>query len=99
MAYLQENQETWSEGYGSGWRCRLLEAGPLLRNRNGTKRVQATKSGTRVINYAQNYAQWRSKAEFEAMQRNPEAADHMKTIAALAEFDPIVCEVTSSHSN
>jgi quinol monooxygenase YgiN len=51
--------------------------------------------GTRVI----NYAQWQSRADFEAMQRNPEAADHMKAIAALAKFDPIVCEVTSSHSN
>lgn len=57
--------------------------------------IHKSSDGTRVI----NYAQWRSKAEFEAMQRNPEAADHMKTIAALAKFDPIVCEVTSSHSN
>ena len=57
--------------------------------------IHRSSDGTRVI----NYAQWRSKADFEAMQKNPEAAAHMKIVAALAKFDPIVCEVTSSHSN
>ena len=45
--------------------------------------------GTRVV----NYAQWRSRADFEAMLRNPEARPHMAQAAALAGFDPIVCEV------
>ena len=45
--------------------------------------------GTKVV----NYAQWRSKADFEAMQQNPAARPHMKAAAALATFDPIVCEV------
>jgi heme-degrading monooxygenase HmoA len=57
--------------------------------------IHKSSDGTRVV----NYAQWRSKAEFEAMQKNPEAAVHMRAVAALAKFDPIVCEVTSSHSN
>ncbi len=36
-----------------------------------------------------NYARWRSKEHFEAMQANPEAKPHMQQAAALAEdFDP-----------
>jgi quinol monooxygenase YgiN len=44
-----------------------------------------------------NYAQWRSREDFKAMQRNPAASEHMKAVAAMAKFDPIVCEVVSSH--
>ena len=47
---------------------------------------------TRVV----NYAQWRSKDDFEAMRTNPEAIPHMKAAAALASFDPITCEVSES---
>ena len=47
---------------------------------------------TRVV----NYAQWRSKEDFEAMRTNPEAIPHMKAAAALASFDPITCEVSES---
>jgi heme-degrading monooxygenase HmoA len=43
-----------------------------------------------------NYAQWRSKQDFEAIKHNPEAAVHMKAAAALATFDPILCEVADS---
>jgi len=56
--------------------------------------IHKSVDGTRVI----NYAQWRSKTDFEAMQKNPQAAEHMKAAAGLAKFDPIVCEVASSHS-
>jgi heme-degrading monooxygenase HmoA len=43
-----------------------------------------------------NYAQWRSKADFEAMQKNPDAAKHMKAAAALAEnIEPVLYEVES----
>ena len=43
-----------------------------------------------------NYAQWASKADFEAMQKNPQAAEHMKKAAALAEkFEPVLYEVES----
>jgi quinol monooxygenase YgiN len=48
--------------------------------------------GTKVV----NYAQWRSKADFDAMTRNPDAWPHMEAAAALATFDPIVCEVVDS---
>ena len=48
--------------------------------------------GTRVI----NYAQWRSQADFAAMRDNPQAQPHMKAAAALASFEPIVCEVVDS---
>ncbi len=41
-----------------------------------------------------NYAQWRSKADFEAMQSNPEAGSHMKETAEIAErFDPVLYTV------
>jgi quinol monooxygenase YgiN len=45
-----------------------------------------------------NYAQWRSREDFEAMQERPEARKHMKACAALAEsFDPQVYSVVSVH--
>ena len=41
-----------------------------------------------------NYAQWRSKDDFEAMQSNPEVAPHMKRAAEIAErFDPVLYAV------
>ena len=43
-----------------------------------------------------NYAQWRSKRDFDAMRSNPEARPHMEAAAALASFEPIVCEVVES---
>jgi heme-degrading monooxygenase HmoA len=50
--------------------------------------------GTKVI----NYAQWRSRAAFEALKEHPEARLHMRAAAALASFEPIVCEVVDSIS-
>lgn len=50
--------------------------------------------GTKVV----NYAQWRSLKDFEAMRQNPEARPHMEAAAALATFDPILCEVVDSIS-
>jgi quinol monooxygenase YgiN len=40
-----------------------------------------------------NYAQWRSRDAFEAMLRHPDARPHMTRAAALASFDPILCQV------
>jgi quinol monooxygenase YgiN len=40
-----------------------------------------------------NYAQWRSRDAFEAMLRTPDARPHMMRAAAIATFDPILCEV------
>ena len=37
-----------------------------------------------------NYAQWRSKEDFEAMQSNPAAKPHMQKAASIAErFEPV----------
>ncbi len=40
-----------------------------------------------------NYAQWLAREDFEAALRNPEAKEHMRKAGALAEFNPIICEV------
>jgi heme-degrading monooxygenase HmoA len=45
--------------------------------------------GTRVA----NYAQWRSREDFEAMLANPEAAAHMREVATIATFDAHLYEV------
>ncbi len=50
--------------------------------------------GTKVV----NYAQWRSRADFEALRENPQARPHMEAAAALATFEPILCEVMESLS-
>lgn len=43
-----------------------------------------------------NYAQWRSKADFEAMLQNPDCRPHMAECGKLAErFEPVLYEVTS----
>ena len=56
--------------------------------------IHRSLDGTKVA----NYAQWRSKADLEAMQKNPEAGVHMKEAAALADsFEPILYEVFSVH--
>ncbi len=41
---------------------------------------------TRIV----NYAQWRSRADYDAFQKNPDAQPHMKEAADLAtSYDPI----------
>jgi quinol monooxygenase YgiN len=54
--------------------------------------IHRSLDGTKVV----NYAQWRSLADFEALKDNPKAQPHMKAAAALASFEPIVCEVVDS---
>jgi heme-degrading monooxygenase HmoA len=50
--------------------------------------------GTRVV----NYAQWRSREDFEAMLSNPEAAVHMEEAGRIAEkFEPHLYEVSFIH--
>jgi quinol monooxygenase YgiN len=56
--------------------------------------IHRSVDGTKVI----NYAQWRSRDDFAALRNNPQAATHMQAAAALAKFDPIVCEVVDSVS-
>lgn len=54
--------------------------------------IHRSLDGTKVI----NYAQWRSQADFAAMKDNPKAQPHMQAAAALASFEPIICEVVDS---
>lgn len=56
-------------------------------------RIHRSLDGAKVI----NYAQCRSQAEFSAMQTNPSVRPHMQA-AALARFEPIVCDVVDSIS-
>ena len=53
--------------------------------------IHKSLDGTRVT----NYAQWRSKDDFEAMLENPEAAKHMKEASQLTiKFEPHLYEVS-----
>jgi len=45
-----------------------------------------------------NYAQWRSRADFDAMLRIPAAQAHMRQAAGIADgFDPILYELRHVH--
>jgi quinol monooxygenase YgiN len=54
--------------------------------------IHKSYDGTKVI----NYAQWRSKKDFEAMMHDPKVKPHMAAAAGLATFEPILCEVAES---
>ena len=54
--------------------------------------IHRSYDGKRVV----NYAQWQNKESFEAMRKDPRAIPHMQAVGALAEFDPILCEVVES---
>lgn len=54
--------------------------------------IHKSLDGKKVI----NYAQWRRREDFEAIRQHPEAARHMAAAAALATFEPILCEVADS---
>ncbi|MET3899035.1 quinol monooxygenase YgiN [Devosia sp. UYZn731] len=57
--------------------------------------IHSSLDGTRVT----NYAQWCSQADFEAMQKNPEAGKYMKQAAALAEkFEPALYAVAGVYA-
>ena len=56
--------------------------------------IHRSLDGKKVV----NYAQWENLAAFEAMRKNPEAMPHMKAAAALAQFEPILCDVSDAIS-
>lgn len=56
--------------------------------------IHKSADGVRVA----NYAQWRSREDFEAMLKNPEATTHMKPIMEIAKFDAHLYEVVESVS-
>lgn len=51
--------------------------------------IHTSLDGTRVV----NYVQWRTREDFQAMLKNPEAQVHMKAIANIAEFDAKLYDV------
>jgi heme-degrading monooxygenase HmoA len=56
--------------------------------------IHKSLDGVRVA----NYAQWRSKEDFEAMLKNPEAGKHMAPIQAIATNDVHLYQVVGVHS-
>src|ERR1700720_2306163 len=56
--------------------------------------IHKSADGVRVT----NYAQWRSRKDFAAMLKNPEATAHMKPITEIATFDAHTYEVVESMS-
>ncbi len=56
--------------------------------------IHKSADGVRVA----NYAQWRSREDFEAMLNNPEATAHMKSLMEIAKFDAHLYEVVESMS-
>ncbi len=53
--------------------------------------IHKSLDGTKVT----NYAQWRSREDYEAIFENPEAAPHMREAAELAEkYEPYLYEVS-----
>ena len=73
----------------------LIEAGKTMSQLPGfiSANIHTSHDGNRVV----NYAQWRSREDYEAMLNNPKAQPHMAEAAGLAEsYDPILCNVVDS---
>jgi hypothetical protein len=74
----------------------LIEATEqVMRHRPGfvSANIHASLDGTRVV----NYAQWRSREDFQAMLEDPIAREHMNATAAFATAEPHLYEVVSVH--
>jgi quinol monooxygenase YgiN len=56
--------------------------------------IHKSLDGVRVV----NYAQWRTREDFEAMMKNPDAQRHMKPITEIAQFDAHLYEVSETMS-
>lgn len=67
----------------------------VMRERPGfvSANIHRGLDGTKVA----NYAQWRTRADFEAMLKDPACQEHMAAVAAFAEFEPALYEVASVH--
>ncbi len=69
----------------------------VMRHQHGfiSANIHRSFDGQRVT----NYAQWRSREDFEAMLRNPEAQAHMRQAADVADsFEPHRYEVVFAES-
>ncbi|MGH3786364.1 MAG: antibiotic biosynthesis monooxygenase family protein [Pseudonocardiaceae bacterium] len=74
----------------------LIEATEqVMRHRPGfiSANIHASLDGTRVV----NYAQWRSREDFQAMLNDPSAREHMSAALTLATAEPLLYKVTSIH--
>lgn len=75
----------------------LSDATTRIRNRPGfvSANLHISQDRTRVA----NYAQWRTRADYDAFINDPDTKAHLKQSAKLAtSFDPIIyelCEATS----
>jgi len=56
--------------------------------------IHCSTDGVRVA----NYAQWRSRENFEAMLKHPEAQAHMKAIVTIAQADAHLYDVVDIRS-
>lgn len=68
----------------------------VMRSRPGfiSANIHRSLDGKHVV----NYAQWRSKSDFEAMMSEPACREHMSRAAALAErYEPVLYQVASVH--
>ena len=75
----------------------LAEATDTMRGMPGfvSANLHLSQDGTRVV----NYAQWRSKTDFDSMLQNPEAQPHMQAAADLADsYEPILYTLRVSES-
>ena len=75
----------------------LEEATEIMRRMPGfvSANLHVSQDRKRVV----NYAQWRSKADFEAMLGNADARPHMQAAADLAEgYEPVLYSLEYSSS-
>ena len=75
----------------------LIEATTQIRKRPGFVSANLHISEDRT--HVANYAQWRTRAEYDAFINDPETREHLKTSASLAtSFDPIIYELREASS-
>jgi len=67
----------------------------VMRHRPGfiSANIHASLDGTKVV----NYAQWRSREDFEATMADATAQAHMRQAASLATVEPHLYRVVSVH--
>ncbi|WP_435103135.1 antibiotic biosynthesis monooxygenase family protein [Arhodomonas sp. AD133] len=56
--------------------------------------IHRSEDGTRVV----NYAQWRSRDDFEAMLQDPSAIPHMRAVGEMANAEPMLFEIVHVRS-
>ncbi|MET9341827.1 antibiotic biosynthesis monooxygenase family protein [Nonomuraea sp. NPDC003804] len=74
----------------------IVEATDIIQRFPGfvSANVHMSYDGTRVV----NYAQWRSKEEFDLMQRHPDVQGHFKECRAVTDdINSIFCQARYTH--